>query len=174
MWRRRGSAGCQKHKDFLMFSHPPDPGLWGSSVCAEMLAYLVSLPLQIPRNSLVSGLWPAGGGCLGGLPAAASPPPPGIRHRALRLVTPGPCLAIRGTRCAGSMRSVWPESRIRKREPMIKPKEKNQRRGTKYQGSKQESSDKNRCKGNNKKREDGTGKETSSEKQEGNEEERKG
>ena len=170
-----------------MFWHPPDPGLWGSSVAVEMMACMVSLPLQIPRNSLVSGLWPAGGGCLGGLPAAASPPPPGIRHRALRLVTPGPCLAIRGTRCAGSMRSVWPESRIRKREPMIKPKEKNQRRGTKYQGSskkrkmnskqestKQESSDKNRCKGNNKKREDGTGKETSSEKQEGNEEERKG
>ena len=154
-----------------MFSHPPDPGLWGSRVCAARPASKVSLPLQIPRNSLVSGLWPAGGGCLGGLPAAASPPPPGIRHRALRLVTPGPCLAIRGTRCAGSMRSVWPESRIRKREPMIKPKEKNQRRGTKYQGSskkrklnskqestKQESSDKNRCKGNTKKRGDGAGK----------------
>ena len=49
-----------------------------------------------PRNALVSGLWPAGGGCLGRLPAAGSPHPPGIRHRALQLVVPGTCLAIRG------------------------------------------------------------------------------
>ena len=64
-----------------------------------LLAEVIPLPpIQNLRNSLVSGLWPAGGGCLEGCrqPEAR----PGIRHRALRLVAPGTCLAIRG-------RGVW-------------------------------------------------------------------
>ena len=66
-----------------------------------LLTEVIQLPpIQNLRNPLVSGLWPAGGGCLGRLPAAGSPHPPGIRHRALQLVAPGTCLAIRG-------RGVW-------------------------------------------------------------------
>ena len=36
-----------------MFSHPPDPGLWGSRVYLEIIASMVSLPLQNLRISLV-------------------------------------------------------------------------------------------------------------------------
>ena len=92
-----GIWGTPKPKEFVAFSLPPDLRLWESMFYLEVvllhLEVIALLPLQNLRNSLVFGLRPAGGACLGGLPAAGIPPP---RPRALCLVAPGPCLAIRG------------------------------------------------------------------------------
>ena len=76
VWRRRGSAACQKHKEFLVFSHPPDLGLWGSSVSAEMIVLQgFSTP---PKPKEFNGVWalPGRRGLSGRAAGTRKPSPP--------------------------------------------------------------------------------------------------